>query len=157
MPAANALFTGSLNAVGSMIETAIPSALAEMAAFMASTISETALFCEPVHWDLHPTSAHASAMPYCVGVKNGLVVTWLTNTKFHCGWLGKFPSPEDEFVLPPHAASNDDKEKPAVPSAAPLSRLRRPSRNPDWVVELFDLFMRITSNSKTFVSSQGNR
>jgi hypothetical protein len=101
-------------------------------------------------------------MPYCVGTKNGLVVTWLTNTKFHLGWLGKFPSLEEGvLVLPPHAARIDDKEKPVVPTAAPptapLSKLRRPKRNPDWGVELFDLFMKITSNSKTFVSSQGNR
>jgi simple sugar transport system substrate-binding protein len=30
-----------------------------------------------------PSSAHASAMPYCVGTKNGFVVTWLTNTNLY--------------------------------------------------------------------------
>ena len=85
MPADSAAFTGSLNAVGSMIETAIPSALAAMAAFIALTISETLLVAEPVHWYLHPTMETASWMPYWVGTKNGLVVTWLTNTKFHWG------------------------------------------------------------------------
>ena len=72
-------------AVGSMIATAMPSALAAMAAFIALTISVTELVSEPVHWYLHPTRATASWMPYWVGTKNGLVVTWLTNTKFHWG------------------------------------------------------------------------
>ena len=43
----------------------------------------TLLLAEPVHWYLHPRSDAASAMPYWVGTKKGLVVTWLTNTKFH--------------------------------------------------------------------------
>jgi hypothetical protein len=34
------------------------------------------------------TSAQASAAPYCVGTKNGFVVTWLMNANFHFGWLG---------------------------------------------------------------------
>ena len=55
-------------------------------------------FCRPVHWYAQLSSAQASWTPYWVGMKNGLVVTWLTNTNFHLGWLGKLP------LLPPAAA-----------------------------------------------------
>ncbi len=45
-------------------------------------------FAEPVHCELQSSRAQASCRPYCVGTKNGLVVTWLTNTSFQrgCGW-----------------------------------------------------------------------
>ena len=52
---------------------------------MAFTISEAIDVCDPVHCELQPSIEHASAMPYWVGTKNGLVVTWLTKTNFHFG------------------------------------------------------------------------
>ena len=39
-----------------------------------------------------PSSAAASAMPYWVGVKNVLSVTWFTNVNFHLGVVGKLPA-----------------------------------------------------------------
>src|SRR5260370_40683731 len=132
MPADNAASTGALNATGSMIETAIPSTLAAMAVFIWLTMSATILFAEPVHWYLHPTRAQASEAPDWVGTKNGLVVTWLTNTKFHVGWLRKLPSPEgvvdDGLLVPPHASSKAGKERPVAPSTPAWSRSRRLNR-----------------------------
>jgi hypothetical protein len=49
MPASIARWIGLLNATGSTIGTAIASAFAAMAAFIALTISAAMLFCEPVH------------------------------------------------------------------------------------------------------------
>ena len=92
MPASRASWIGSLNASRSTIATAIPSALPAIAASKALTISGMSEVSEPVHWDVVPSSAEASSMPYCVGVKNGFVVTWLMNTKFHSGVSGKLPA-----------------------------------------------------------------
>src|SRR5437764_15217952 len=77
--AARALSVGPLNAWRSIRATAIPSTPALIALFIAFTISPTLLVCEPVHWYEQPRSLHASAAPLWVGVKNGFVVTWLTN------------------------------------------------------------------------------
>jgi hypothetical protein len=88
MPAARARSVGALNALGSMIGTAMALAFAAIAAFIALTISATSEVAEPVHWWSQPSSRHASSMPYCVGTKNGLVVTWLTNTKRQRGRPG---------------------------------------------------------------------
>src|SRR5260370_13037211 len=132
MPEDKAASTGALTATGSMIETAIRSPLAAMAVFIALTMSATILFAEPVRWYLHPTRAKASEGPYGVGTKNGLVVTWLTNTKFHCGWLGKCPSPagvvDDGLLVPPQASSKAGKERPVAPNTPAWSRSRRLSR-----------------------------
>ena len=92
MPASSALLVGSLNASGRRCATAMPSALPAIAASKALTISGTSAVFEPVHCDVVPSSAEASSMPYCVGVKNGFVVTWLMNTKFHSGVSGKLPA-----------------------------------------------------------------
>src|SRR5215218_9462870 len=92
MPASSAWLTGSLKASLSTTASAIPSALAEMAVFMALTISATIESLDPVHWNSQLSSAQASWAPYWVGVKNGLVVTWLTNTNFHLGVSGKSPA-----------------------------------------------------------------
>ena len=54
---------------------------------------------EPVHWYEAARSAQASAAPYCVGVKNGFVVTWLTNTNFHFGVSGKSPTPLPDLLV----------------------------------------------------------
>src|SRR5206468_10592068 len=54
-------------------------AFAEIAAFVALTICGTLELADPVQDGLgRPSSAAASASPYWVGTKNGLVVTWLT-------------------------------------------------------------------------------
>jgi hypothetical protein len=73
---------------------ASPSTLALMAVFVAFTISATIEFCDPVHCGFSmPSSVAASSMPYCVGVKKELVVTWLTKVNFHFGVVGKLPTP----------------------------------------------------------------
>jgi hypothetical protein len=67
----------------------------------------------------------ASAAPYWVGTKNGLVVTWLTKTNFHFGWFGYFPLLLLAAELPanaPGAESNAGTE-----SAAPPAAIRRMS------------------------------
>src|SRR4029450_6950261 len=60
MPAASAWLTGSLKASLSTTASAIPSALAEMAVFMALTISATIESLDPVHWNSQLSSAQAS-------------------------------------------------------------------------------------------------
>src|SRR3954470_13909140 len=91
MPAFRAWSTGALNADLSTTAMARPSALPLIAVLVALTISATTEFCDPVHWYEQPSSLHASSAPYWVGVKNGLVVTWLTKTNFQFGVFGKFP------------------------------------------------------------------
>src|SRR4029453_18814727 len=92
MPAPSACLTGALKASLSTTASAMPSALAEMAVFMALTISATIESLDPVHWNSQLSRAQGSWAPYWVGVKNGLVVTWLTNTNFHFGVEGKSPA-----------------------------------------------------------------
>jgi len=41
------------------------------------------------------TSEAASAAPYCVGTKNGFVVTWLMNANFHFGCFGSAANPSE--------------------------------------------------------------
>src|SRR5215213_5173972 len=101
IPLSRAFWIGLLKATGSTIETAMPLALPEMAVFIASIISETTDFCEPVHCDVVPSSASASSMAYWVGTKNGLVVTWLTKTKFHSGVLGSWRPKRQVHPCPP--------------------------------------------------------
>src|SRR5919198_3763997 len=130
MPASSALFTGALNAALSTTAIAMPSALEEMAVLVAFTISATMESLDPVHWNWQLSSAHASCAPYCVGVKNVLVVTWLTNTNFQFGVDGKSPAaPEDwlldSFLLPEQAASSADAASPALVSPTPESSRRR--------------------------------
>src|SRR3954447_6611975 len=108
MPASVAFLIGSLNAFRSMSATAMPSTFAEIAEFIALTISVTLLFCDPVHWYVVPTRPLASDAPYWVGVKNGFVVTWLTKVNRYFLVDGKLPGPPP--LLPPlleapHAAS----------------------------------------------------
>src|SRR5487761_2498174 len=80
IPAASALFTGVLKAVGSISVVAMPLTLPAIATLIAFTISETTEFAEPVHCGFGiPRIFAASAIPYWVGVKNVLVVTWFTN------------------------------------------------------------------------------
>src|ERR687896_343241 len=130
MPWSRALSTGCLNAVLSTTATAMPSALLEMAELVALTISATIESFDPVHWNVQPSSAQASWAPYCVGVKNGFVVTWLTNTNRHLGVFGKLPGPPSgAFALLlfsfEQAASSADAAAVALTRPAPLSSLRR--------------------------------
>src|SRR3954470_9122608 len=107
MSAASALSVGALNAFRSTRETAIPSAWAVIALFIALTISLTLLVSEPVHWYEQPSRLHASAAPYLVGTKNGFVVTWLTNVNLYDGWEPKTldDAADVELLPPPHASS----------------------------------------------------
>src|ERR687887_1248329 len=130
MPASRALFTGCLNADLSTTAIAMPSALEEMAVLVAFTISATMESLDPVHWNWQLSSAQASCAPYWVGVKNGLVVTWLTNTNFQFGVDGKSPAaPEDwlpdSLLLLEQAASSADAASPALVSPTPESSRRR--------------------------------
>ena len=84
-----------------------------------------------------PSSAAASVMPYWVGVKNGLSVTWFTNVNFHLGVVrevarGAPPSPTptpvgaallelDEL----HAAISAEAAAVALNRPAPSSSRRR--------------------------------
>src|SRR5690242_7154057 len=88
MPAASAFLIGPSKAFLSVTAMTRPAALALIAAFVALTILPTSAFWSPVHWKSQLTRAQASSIPYCVGTKNGFVVTWLMNTNFHLGWLG---------------------------------------------------------------------
>src|SRR3954471_24807002 len=99
MPAFRAWSTGALNADLSTTAMARPSALPEIAVLVAFTISATTEFCDPVHWNEQPSSLHASSAPYWVGVKNGLVVTWLMKTNFQFGVFGKFPIASELVLL----------------------------------------------------------
>ena len=78
-PGVQRLLHRRVERVRSTSETAIPLTPALTALLSALTISETLLVCEPVHWYEQPSSLQASDAPLCVGVKNGFVVTWLTN------------------------------------------------------------------------------
>src|ERR1700761_6469392 len=110
MPLARACFVGSTNAEVSVSAMAMPSAPLVIAESNALTISETSPVSEPVHCGVGmPNTDAASANPLRVGTKNEFVVTWLTNTKFHFGVLGKLPAPlapVDDAVAPLHAASS---------------------------------------------------
>src|SRR5262245_60312911 len=68
-------------------------------------------------------------MPYWVGTKNGLVVTWLTKTNFHLGWAGKLPWPPPPDVEPVAQASRKPGTvAPAATQAAPRRSWRRLGR-----------------------------
>ena len=130
MPASMAFFTGAVNAVELITATAIPLAFAEIAALVALTISGTLEFSEPTQAGLgSPTSAAASASPYWVGTKNGLVVTWLTKVNFHAGVDGKFPAAElavlPLLLLDEQAASSAEAAAVALTSPVPVSSFRR--------------------------------
>src|SRR6266702_4773432 len=53
-------------------------------------------------------------MPYCVGTKNGFVVTWLTNTIFHFLCAGNEPASTAwaGVIMPPISASAADRPAP---------------------------------------------
>src|SRR5690348_2340123 len=127
MPAFRAWSTGALNADLSTTAMARPSALPLIAVLVALTISATTEFCDPVHWYEQPSSLHASSAPYWVGVKNGLVVTWLMKTNFQLGVFGKFPIASAAVLLSflPQAESNAVAAKEALVRPVPASSRRR--------------------------------
>src|ERR1700751_3705849 len=95
-------------------------------------MSEMTELVDPPHLGVgRPSIDAASDMPYWVGVKNGLVVTWLTNQNCHLGVLdGKLPT----APLPPaallveldvQAEISADAAAVALNSPAPLSSRRR--------------------------------
>src|ERR1041385_9543135 len=91
-------------------------------------------------------------MPYWVGTKNGLVVTWLTNTNFHFGWQGKLPwPPPPEAALLWHASRKAGIVAPAVAHAAPrrswrrLGRGQRPSSRAGWPHGVFPVILGLPS------------
>ena len=130
MPSFMAFFTGWVNAVELTTATAIPFAFDEIAELVALTISGMLALSEPVQAGLGIFSrAAASARPYWVGTKNGLVVTWLTKANFHAGVFGKFPAVSLAAVAvlleELHAASRADAAAVALTIPVPLSSLRR--------------------------------
>src|ERR1700746_707031 len=132
MPAFMAFFTGPVNAVELITATAIPFAFDEMAALVALTISGTLEFAEPVQAGLGiPSSAAASASPYWVGTKKGLVVTWLTKVNFHGGVDGKFPAADFAVLVLPlllveeQAASSAEAAAVALTRPVPVGSFRR--------------------------------
>src|ERR671920_878522 len=134
MPAARASSTGALKAFLSTTARAIPSALAEMAVLVALTISATIESLDPVHWNSQLSRAQASWAPYWVGVKNGLVVTWQTNTNFHFGVEGKSPAAVADAESPllsallVQAASSAEAASDALVRPMPPSSRRRVTR-----------------------------
>src|SRR5690242_10548889 len=130
MPACMALATGVVNAVALITATAMPLAFAEIAAFVALTICGTLEVAEPVQDGLgRPSRAAASASPYWVGTKNGLVVTWLTKANFHAGVFGKLPTvffaAFAVLLDEPHAVIRAAAAALALTSPVPASSLRR--------------------------------
>src|SRR3712207_7862986 len=135
IPWSSAFWIGSLNASGSTTATAMPSAPPEMAVFISFTISWTTESSEPVHCDVVPSSACASSMPYCVGTKNGFVVTWLMKTKLYSGVSGKLP-PDPPDPPPPWLACCASGLHPLINSPAPASALAARNRSEEHTSEL---------------------
>src|SRR6266487_2190817 len=130
MPSFMAFFTGWVNAVVLTTAIAIPFAFDEMAELVALTISGMLALSEPVQEGLGRfSSAAASARPYWVGTKNGLVVTWLTKANFHAGVDGKSPAVclavLPLVVLDEQAASSAEAAAVALTSPVPVSSFRR--------------------------------
>ena len=86
---------GAMNAVAETTVVAMPGEPAVTAAWKADSMVGTVGWVDraPVQAGVgRPSSAAESAMPYWVGVKNELSVTWLTNVNFHLGVVGKLPA-----------------------------------------------------------------
>src|SRR6266576_3214993 len=86
-------------------------------------------FADPPNFGVgSPTSEAASAKAYCVGVKNGLLVTWFTNQNCHAGVFGKLPAALPDaavLLLDVHAASSAEAAAVALTSPVPVSSFRR--------------------------------
>src|SRR5438132_13446575 len=118
MPALSAASTGALKACRSVSAIAMPSAPPVTAVLSAVTICATLLVSEPVHWYSEPSSLLASAAPYWVGVKKGLVVTWLTNTNLY--FLCE-PNTDVEPLLVDALDPQALRMLPTAPAATPVS------------------------------------
>ena len=103
MPRLNARLIGASKAPLSTTQTPMPAALALMAALKALIISPTSALVDPVQVYATSNALAASAAPYCVGTKNGFVVTWLMRANFHFGCLGNTVASEPSDA--PSAAS----------------------------------------------------
>ena len=136
MPACSALLMGATNAVAETTVVAMPGEFAVIAAWRAESIVEFVGWVEraPVQAGVgRPSSAAASAMPYWVGVKNVLSVTWFTNVNFHLGVDGKLPAaaaavPDGAALLELdelHAAMSAEAAAVALNRPAPSSSRRR--------------------------------
>ena len=91
----------------------------------------------PPHFGVgRPSSAAASANPYCVGAKNAFVLAWLANQNCHFGVVGKLPAAafaadvvaDDDALLEldeVQAAISAEAAAVALNSPAPSSSLRR--------------------------------
>src|SRR5262249_32064573 len=147
MPSFMAFFTGWVNAVELTTATAIPFAFDEMAELVALTISGMLALSEPVQAGVGIFSrAAASARPYWVGTKNGLVVTWLTKVNFHAGVDGKSPAVclavlPLVVVLDEQAASSAEAAAVALTRPVPVSSFRRGGAilHVEGIDRLFDL------------------
>ena len=115
---------------------AMPGEFAVIAAWRAESMVEFVGWVEraPVQAGVgRPSSAAASAMPYWVGVKNVLSVTWFTNVNFHLGVDGKLPAaaaavPDGAALLELdelHAAMSAEAAAVALNRPAPSSSRRR--------------------------------
>src|ERR1019366_9554202 len=90
MPLERALSVGRLKATGSIKAEAMPFTPAAIAWSNAVTIWDTLEVAEPVHSGVGmPRRVAASAIPYWVGVKKLLVVTWLRNVNLYGGFFAK--------------------------------------------------------------------
>src|SRR5688572_26455688 len=137
-PRPSARLIGASKAALSTTQTAMPSAFALIAALNALIISPTSALVEPLQ--VYETSSilAASAAPYCVGTKNGLVVTWLMRANFHFGCFGHTAAAEAAASrTEPNAASapaSEGRDSAAPPMARRLSSEARsmfaPSSSP---------------------------
>ena len=139
MPACSALLMGATNAAAETTVVAMPGEPAVTAAWKADSMVELVGWVDraPVQEGVgRPSSAAASAMPYWVGVKNELSVTWFTNVNFHLGVVGNLPAAaaavdDDEFgaalleLDELHAAISAEAAAVALEHAAPSISRRR--------------------------------
>src|SRR6185503_12963904 len=126
MPRPSARLIGASNAPLSTTQTAMPSALALIAALNALIISPTSALVDPDHVYVVSVSLAASAAPYCVGTKNGLVVTWLMNANLHFGCFGKtFAVAASGAARADWAAARVGTDSAAPPTARRFSKVLR--------------------------------
>src|SRR5881275_556751 len=94
MPWDSAWLIGLTNEVADTTVVAMPGEFAVTAALKDCSMVGTVDWVDsaPVQVGVgSPSNAAASAMPYWVGVKNALSVTWQMKVNFHLGVVGKLP------------------------------------------------------------------
>ena len=159
MPADSAAFTGALNAVGINDRDRDTVGLGcDGGVHRVNHLSDaTGRRTRPLVFASHEGSGVLDAV--LGGNKEWIGRHMVDKYEVPLGVSGKFPLPWGVVVafgvlLPAHASNNDDNDSPAVPIAAPLSRLRRPSRNSESSGKLFNPFTGITSNSEISIESR---